>query len=59
MKWINIKDEMPPVSKYVLWYLPYSRNITVGVYRDGEIKIEGQFIGEPTHWMSLPAPPNL
>ena len=56
MKWINIKDELPPEYSHILIYIPQFVNtknfMTTTIYLNCLDSLQGA-----THWMHLPALP--
>jgi hypothetical protein len=63
MKWIDVKDKLPPYANYTnfKYYLIFCKYITIAIwYNDKWIDNPDGFYKnyDPTHWMPLPAPPD-
>lgn len=61
MKWISVKDKLPPLGQPVIVCRPYSKDqlkVEQG-FRDvnGWWKVYGTRTKTVTHWMPLPEPP--
>jgi hypothetical protein len=65
MKWIKIKDQLPPDGTLILMHVVDQTNKVWGIYTGYHFRQQWWYEGgrkieetsEATHWMSFPAPP--
>lgn len=63
MKWIKVKDKLPPVDTWIIYHAPgvfeTGPQMFIGKFDGGSFNSRAGFFGggEVTHWMPLPEIP--